>query len=91
MNHVYDRDELMRLTREGMENSMKFFMSMNENIIKVSEQQREAINANTNKNLETINKACEDYQRNTRVILSRMETLWNQVIDQSFQKTKSAE
>lgn len=92
MNKMFDRDEMMRLSREGMENSMKFFMTVNENLFKVQDFQREALNEATKKNLELLNKTCEDYQKNTRIIVGRIETMWNQVSEQvNNTKEKAAE
>ena len=90
-NKMFDREEMIRLTREGMENSMRFFMTVNENVIKMNDLQRETINEATKKNLEMVNKACEDYQKNTRIIMSRIESMWHQVLDQTTPKEKAAE
>jgi predicted metalloprotease len=87
---MFDREEMVRLTREGMENSMRFFMTMNENLIKVNDVQKETINEAAKKSLELVNKSLDEYQKNTRIILSRMETMWKQVLDQNT-KEKTAE
>ena len=87
MTQMFDRDEMIRLSREGMENSMKFFMTLNENIVKMSDMQREAINETTKKNLEMINKAYEEYQKNNRVVSSRVEQLCRDMMNQ-FGQTK---
>jgi hypothetical protein len=87
---MFDRDEMVRLTREGMENSMRFFMTMNENLLKINDAQKETINEASKKSLELVNKSLDEYQKNTRVILSRMESMWKQVIEQTG-KEKSAE
>ncbi len=91
MTKLFEREEMLRMTREGLENSMKFFMSMNENILKMTDIQRETANEATKKTLEIANKACEDYQKNTRIVVGHMENLWKQAIDQMTPKTKSAE
>ena len=90
-NKMFDREEMIRLTREGMENSMRFFMTLNENVIKMNDLQRETVNEATKKSLEMVNKACEDYQKNTRIIMSRIESMWHQVLEQTTPKEKSAE
>ncbi len=82
MTQMFDREEMIRLSREGMENSLRFFNTLNENILKMQDWQREQINEATKRNLETLNKACEEYQKNTRIIMSRIESSCQQVIQQ---------
>ena len=91
MTQMFNKDEMIRATREGMENSMKFFMTMNENLIKFSDLQRETANEATKKSIEMANKACEDYQKNTRIVVSHIENMWKNAIDQLAPKAKSAE
>ena len=78
--NLFDRDEMIRLSREGMENSMRFFLTLNENIVKIAETQREAINDATKKNLEMLNKAYEEYQKNNRVVTSRIEQFTREMV-----------
>ncbi|MBF0408827.1 MAG: hypothetical protein HQM10_15880 [Candidatus Riflebacteria bacterium] len=75
-NKLFDRDEMIRVTREGIENSLKFYMTLNENIVKLTDLQKEAVNDTTKKNLETLNKTYEEFQKNHRIITSRIETFY---------------
>ncbi|MFZ2957868.1 MAG: hypothetical protein WA705_13355 [Candidatus Ozemobacteraceae bacterium] len=81
--NLFDRDEMIRLSREGMENSMRFFMTFNENIVKLADMQRDAINETTKKNLEMINKAYEEYQKNNRVVAGRIESFTRDLVNQT--------
>lgn len=86
MAQMFDREEMIRLSREGMENSLRFFATLNENILKLQEWQREQINDATRRQLETMNQAVEEYQKNTRIIMSRIETVCRQMVDQTTGK-----
>ncbi|MFZ2957869.1 MAG: hypothetical protein WA705_13360 [Candidatus Ozemobacteraceae bacterium] len=86
--NLFDRDEMIRLSREGMENSMRFFMTLNENIVKLSDMQRDTINETTKKNLEMINKSYEEYQKNSRVVAGRVETFYRDLMNQIVTKTQ---
>ncbi|MBF0545123.1 MAG: hypothetical protein HQM08_11845 [Candidatus Riflebacteria bacterium] len=81
INKLFDRDEMIRITREGLENSMKFYMTLNENIVKISDLQKETINDTTKKNLEMLNKTYDEFQRNHRIITSRVETFYRDLLD----------
>ncbi len=74
MKNMFDREEMIRLSREGMESSMRFFNTLNENILKMGEWQKEVVNETVKRNLETMNKAYDEYQKQQRVILNRIET-----------------
>ncbi|MBF0499875.1 MAG: hypothetical protein HQM09_07070 [Candidatus Riflebacteria bacterium] len=87
--NLFDRDEMIRLSREGMENSMRFFMTLNENIVKLADMSRDAINETSKKNLEMINKAFDEYQKNNRVVTSRIETFTRDLFNQTTQKTET--
>ena len=91
MNKMFDREEMMKLTREGMEQSIRFYMTINETLLKIGEQQREVLSETVRKNLDLMNKSGEEYQKNTRIILSRMETMWHEAMDQATPKAKHAE
>lgn len=82
-NKMFDREEMLKLSREGMEQSMRFFMTLNETILKIGDQQRELVNETTKKNIELLNKAYEEYQKNSRVVLGRMESMWQHAVDQA--------
>jgi hypothetical protein len=70
---TFDRDEMIRLTRDGMEHSLKFFLNLNESVLKMGETHREAAIQANRQALELMNKSYEEYQRTSRVILSRIE------------------
>ena len=86
MNTTFNQNEMIRLSREGIEQSVKFFMTVNENILKVQETTRENLNEMTRKNLEMFNKTHDEYQKNIRNIMGRIESGWKTVIEQT-QKT----
>lgn len=79
-NKIFDREEMMRLSNEGMETSMRFFLTINENIIKMGEWQMNTMNENNKKAMETINKAYDEYQKHSRVVMSRFENVWKETI-----------
>ncbi|HEY9069378.1 MAG TPA: hypothetical protein VIV61_03920 [Candidatus Ozemobacteraceae bacterium] len=88
---LFDRDEMIRLSREGLENAMKFYTTLTENITKIADMQRDAYNDTAKKQIEMVNKAYEDYQKNTRVVMHHFENVWRQVIEQASPKAKAAE
>ncbi len=90
-NPLFDRDEMIRLSREGLENSLKFYTTLTENVTKIADMQREAYNETAKKQIEMVNKAYEDYQKNTRVVMHHFENVWRQVIEQAAPKAKAAE
>jgi hypothetical protein len=81
MNFPIDREEMIRLTREGMENTMRFFMTMNENLLKMTDWQRDAINETNKKTVEVMNKSYEEFQKQNRVVLSRIEQVCHQALE----------
>ena len=91
--NLFDRDEMIRLSREGMENTMKFYLSFNENILKMAEMQRDAMNEGNRKAIETVNKAFDEYQKHNRVILHQIEenvkNLTEKVTPKAETKTKT--
>lgn len=91
MTRMFDREEMMKLTREGIDQSIRFYMTVNETLLKIGEQQREVLSETVKKNIELMNKAGEEYQKNTRIILSRMESVWQEAIEQITPKAKQAE
>ena len=87
----FDRDEMMRLGREGMEQTMRFYMTMNENLLKLADMQKDALNQANQRTVETLNKAYEEYQKNSRVAFSRMESLIHTALEHAYPKTKARE
>jgi len=87
----FDRDEMMRLGREGMEQTMRFYMNMNENLLKLADMQKDALNQANQRTVETLNKAYEEYQKNSRVAFSRMESLIHTALEHADPKTKARE
>ena len=90
LQQMFDRDEMTRLARENMENALKFYAQCNEQLIKINEWQREQINETTRRQLEAINKACEEYQKNARILTTRMEQVVRNTIDQAAPKTQES-
>lgn len=86
--NLFDREEMLRLTREGMEQTMRFYMTMNENLLKLAEMQKDAVNQANQRTIETMNKAYEEYQKNSRVAFSRMESLIHAAVDHATPKAK---
>lgn len=82
MTPAFDREEMIRLSREGMENSIRFFLTLNENILKMGEWHKDFVEETTRRNLEVVNKAFDEYQKNSRVICSRIESVCRTAIDQ---------
>jgi hypothetical protein len=90
MTQMFDREEMIRLTREGMENTLRFYNSFNENLLKISDWQREAINENNTRAVEMMNKSYDEYQKNSRVIMSRIETVCREALDKTAPKAKES-
>lgn len=80
-NTPIDREEMMRLTREGMEQTLRFYLTMNENLLKMADWQRETITQANQQGVEMLNKAFDEYQKNSRVVLSRLETMIRQAAE----------
>ncbi len=87
---MFDREEMMRLTREGMENSLRFFLTINENLLKMGEWQMENLTEHNKRAVETINKAYEEHQKVSRVIMGRIETVCREIIKQAAPQEKAA-
>ncbi len=88
---LFDREEMMRLTREGMEQTLRFYMTMNENLLKMAEWQKDAVNQANQQGVEMLNKAYNEYQKNSRVVLSRLESMIRQAAEQMTPKPKEHE
>ncbi len=80
VTQLFDRDEMFRLSREGMENSLRFFLTINENLLKMGEWQMENLTEHNKRAIETINKAYDEHQKNSRIIMSRIETVVREII-----------
>ncbi len=91
MTNLFDRDEVARIVRTGLENSVKFYTTLNENMIKMTEWQREQINETTQRHVEIINKSCEEYQKNSRVLISRIESICQKIVEQTVPATEKSE
>ncbi|MBF0543309.1 MAG: hypothetical protein HQM08_02690 [Candidatus Riflebacteria bacterium] len=86
MNQLFDRDQMIQVAREGMENAFRFFMTFNENVVKMTQTQREVINETTKKSLEVVNKAYEEYQKNNRIITSHIENFCQEMTEKACPK-----
>ncbi|NLI77436.1 MAG: hypothetical protein GX442_13470 [Candidatus Riflebacteria bacterium] len=80
-NTPIDREEMMRLTREGMEQTLRFYLTMNENLLKMADWQRETVTQANQQGVEMLNKAYDEYQKNSRVVLSRLESMIRQATE----------
>ena len=89
--NYFDRDEMIRVTREGIENSLRFYMTLNENIVKMTDLQKDAITETTKKSLETLNRSYEEYQKNHRIITSRVESFYRDMVEKSAPKKEKAQ
>ncbi|MBF0545124.1 MAG: hypothetical protein HQM08_11850 [Candidatus Riflebacteria bacterium] len=81
INKLFDRDEMIRIAREGLENSMKFYMTLNENIVKMGDLQKEALNETTKKNLEMLNKTFDEFQKNHKTVTTKVETFYRDLLE----------
>lgn len=90
ITQLFDRDELFRLSREGMENSLRFFLTINENLLKMGEWQMQNLTEHNKRAIETINKAYDEHQKNSRIIMSRIETVVREMIDKVAPAPKAA-
>ena len=90
-NKIFDREEMMRLTNEGMEASMRFFLTINENALKMAGWQVETMNDQNKKAMETMNDAYDQYQKNSRAIMSRIETVCQDAIKNIIPQEKAAD
>ncbi|RCK80115.1 MAG: hypothetical protein OZSIB_3619 [Candidatus Ozemobacter sibiricus] len=86
--NLFDREEMMRLTREGMEQTLRFYMTMNEQLLKMAEWQKDAVNQANQQGIEMLNKAYDEYQKNSRVVLTRLEAMIRQAAEQTAPKAK---
>ena len=87
-NTPFDRDEMMRLSREGMEQTMRFSLTLNENLLKMAEWQKETVTQANRQGVEMLNNAYDEYQKNSRVVLSRLESTIRQAAEHATPKTK---
>ena len=88
MNQLFDQDQMVRLSREGMENAVRFFMTFNENLIKMTDIQKNLIVDANQKYVETINKAYEEYRKNTQVVNSHIENFVKTATEKTLCKEK---
>ncbi|MBF0407640.1 MAG: hypothetical protein HQM10_09820 [Candidatus Riflebacteria bacterium] len=89
--NYFDRDEMIRVTREGIENSLRFYMTLNENIVKMTDLQKDAINETTKKSLESLNRSYEEYQKNHRIITSRVESFYRDMVEKAAPKKEKTQ
>lgn len=81
-NQLFDRDEVLRLSRQGLENSLRFFMTLTENALKLGEVQKDTMNEASRKQIDLINRSFEGYQKTTRTIMATFEKEWRKVAEQ---------
>ncbi|HOT26865.1 MAG TPA: hypothetical protein PLU72_01675 [Candidatus Ozemobacteraceae bacterium] len=88
-NPLFDRDEVLRLSRQGMENSLRFYMTLTENALKLGEIQKDTMNEASRRQIDLVNKSFEEYQKSSRTITSGFEREWRKLADQ-FQSQPQA-
>ncbi len=81
-NQLFDRDELLRLSRQGMENSLRFYMTLTENALKLGEVQKDTMNEASRRQIDLVNKSFEEYQKSTRTITAGFERELRKLADQ---------
>ncbi len=81
-SQLFDRDEALRLSRQGMENSLRFFMTLTENVLKLGEIQKDTLNEASRRQIDLVNKSFEEYQKSTRTITAGFEREWRKLTDQ---------
>ncbi len=92
MTHqLLDREEVARLSRQGMENSLKFFMTLTENALKLGEIQKDTMNEASRRQIDLITKSYEEYQKNTRTIMTTFENEWRNVMELTQPKQQQAD
>ena len=80
-NPLFDREELTRLSRQGMENSLNFFMTLTENALKLGEIQKDTMNEASRRQIALINTSYEEYQKNSRTITTTFEKEWRKIAE----------
>lgn len=81
-NQLLDRDELLRLSKQGMENSLRFFMTLTENALKLGEIQKDTMNEASRRQIDLVSKTFDAYQKNARTITTGFEREWRKLSDQ---------
>lgn len=81
-NQLFDREEMLRLSKQGMENSLRFFMTLTENVLKLGETQKDTLNEASRRQIDLVNKSFEEYQKSTRTITTGFERVWRKLADQ---------
>lgn len=81
-SQLFDRDEVSRLSRQGMENSLRFFMTLTENALKLGEIQKDTMNEASRRQIDLVNKSFEEFQKNARSIMTGVESEWQKLAEQ---------
>ena len=79
----FDPRNVMRLNDQMIENTVKFFMTMNENVLHITD---EKTRTTMQKNLEILNKNFHDYQNMNRDITTRIEDTCRQTLNTLIQR-----
>lgn len=81
-SQLFDRDEVSRLSRQGMENSLRFFMTLTENALRLGEIQKDTMNEASRRQIDLVNKSFEEFQKNARSIMTGVESEWQKLAEQ---------
>jgi CHASE3 domain sensor protein len=90
MNTLYKPEELLKLTRSGMEQSIKYFMTINEQVFAMQDKQKETINQTAHQSIELFNKTHDEYQKQIRTVMSQIQNNWQNIIDATITTQKTA-
>ena len=87
-----DPKELIALSRAGIETTMRFYLNLNENIMRMSSIQRDAINESNKKAIEMVNTSFDEFVKQNRIINGRIEENVKSLLEKSVPTTeRSAE
>ncbi len=77
MTTTFNRNQILRLTRETIDNTLRFFHTVNENLFTLVNRLPHA--EVRPMNLDEITRICNDFQRNHETRISRLTTIWNEL------------
>ncbi|HNV72057.1 MAG TPA: hypothetical protein PKO06_20290, partial [Candidatus Ozemobacteraceae bacterium] len=77
MTTTINRNQILRLTRETIDNTLRFFHTVNENLFTLVNRLPHA--EVRPMNLDEITRICNDFQRNHETRVTQLTTIWNEL------------
>ncbi|MFZ2957567.1 MAG: hypothetical protein WA705_11800 [Candidatus Ozemobacteraceae bacterium] len=69
---IFNREEMFKLNQETLANTVKFFLNLNDELVRTIREPGRPVNLDTQ---------IEEYQRIHRILTNRIETVWHETLD----------